>query len=99
MDRALSDVIITVAAVLILTGGGLLAYWLAIRANREERHELIAEEDDFQAELEALRAEMNTQIAELHERLDFAERLLASHSNPPLARADAALDEKTPREL
>jgi hypothetical protein len=48
------------------------------RLKREEREQLVAEVDQLRGELDGVHA----QLAEVQERLDFAERLLASGRDP-----------------
>jgi hypothetical protein len=82
MDRALSDLFISIFAVSIISGSSLFGLWLFLRAKRESRRERLVDSETWQAELDALRAELGQQVAELQERVDFAERLLAQ-GRPP----------------
>ena len=87
MDRAVSDIIIAVLSISILSSAALFGYWLSLRARREARRERAIGTEQLQADLEAVRADLGAQIAELQERLDFAERLLAQGpSRPALER-------------
>jgi hypothetical protein len=77
MDSHIADLLIVIFSVSIPSAAGVFAYWLRLRAQRQTRQELPSEVDEFRAELEALRADLGGQIADLHERVDFTERLLA----------------------
>jgi hypothetical protein len=76
MDSHIADLLIVIFAVSIPSAAGIFAYWLRLRAQRLGR-ELPSEVGELRAELEAVRADLGSQIAELHERVDFTERLLA----------------------
>jgi hypothetical protein len=76
VDRAVSDIIIVVLGISIISGASLFGYWLSLRARRESRREQW-NPDQLQAALDTVRADLGAQIAELQERLDFAERMLA----------------------
>lgn len=87
MDRAVSDIIIAVVSISIISSAVLFGYWLSLRARREARRERSIDTKQLQADLDAVRADLGAQIAELQERLDFTERLLAqSTSRPALER-------------
>jgi Flp pilus assembly protein TadB len=77
VDRAISDIIIAVVSVSIIAGATLFGYWLSLGARREARRSRSLEAEQLQADLEAIRADLGAQIAELQDRLEFAERLLA----------------------
>ncbi len=80
-----------VLAILLIFGGGTLfllsvspigkAYAERIRA---KTHELAPPDPQVLAELDDLR----TQVSELHERMDFAERLLAERREAPKLPAE-----------
>lgn len=80
-----------VLAILLIFGGGTLfllsvspigkAYAERIRA---KTHELAPPDPQVLAELDELR----TQVSELHERIDFAERLLAERRESPKLPAE-----------
>jgi hypothetical protein len=82
MDPRISDLLIVVFAVSIPSAAGVFAYWLRLRAQRLIRHDVADELQEVRSEMEALRTELGGQIAELHERVDFAERLLAQSRLP-----------------
>jgi hypothetical protein len=59
--------------------GKALADRLRGRAGPQQDPELLAEVDSLRQE-----------VAELHERVDFAERMLSSHERPELGKGEAA---------
>jgi uncharacterized protein (DUF3084 family) len=87
VDRAVSDIITVVLGGSIISAATLVGYWLSLRARREARREGIVDSEQFQAAIDSVRADLGAPIAELQERLDFAERLLAQERDrPALAR-------------
>jgi hypothetical protein len=76
MDRATSDIIVVAVAVSIVAAATLIGYWMSLRARREARRERLQANDAAEIQIEALRDELGGEIAQLQERLDYAERLL-----------------------
>lgn len=69
----------------ILSGGFVTTVWIVSRAwvkrsvgsgTKEEQEKLAAAVNSLRHEVDSLKGEMDAQVGELHERLDFAERLL-----------------------
>ena len=87
MDRWISDLIITIFALSIIGGFTLAGFWMKFRHDRAMRGLQSGNVDGLRDELAQLREESNGQIAELHERVDFAERLLAQQRDPALPPA------------
>lgn len=83
MGSHTADIIIVTLAVLIPSLAGLAGYWLRLRSSGSARDEAAAEVLELRADMETLRADQQRQVDELNERLDFAERLLAQHRDPP----------------
>jgi hypothetical protein len=89
VDEWIVRLLMVVEPTLIVCVTALFGWWLKLRHERRmvgERGELSQLHD----ELELLRQEHVAQVAELHERLDFAERLLAR------GRADPVVENATP---
>ena len=84
MDRPTSDMVIVIWAVSTICITVLVGYYIAIRNRRHLRELEVMSAQDLAAELEAMRTEFGTQIAELQERVDFAERMLAQGRVPEL---------------
>jgi hypothetical protein len=78
-------------AITFIFGGGTL-FLLAVSpigralADRLRGHAPPAADPELLAEVEALRQE----VAELHERVDFTERILSSHERSELGKGEAA---------
>jgi hypothetical protein len=78
------ELLILVSAITVLSGMGVLltAWWLWLRsrikrgANPEELSHMRRAIDDMRLELDSVHRELTDGQQELHERLDFAERLL-----------------------
>jgi hypothetical protein len=81
MDEWLVRLMTVIYPTVIVCGSGLFAFWMKLRHDRRlgTDQQQVAR---LSAQLETLQAEVTTTVAELHERLDFAERLLAR--NAPL---------------
>ena len=85
------ETLITVLGILAFSGMGLIALKLLLNAWTRKRelpgtHEVakLAEAvESLRAETDALRDQMGGEIAEVQERLDFAERLLTQGSFDP----------------
>jgi hypothetical protein len=67
--------------------------WMTLRHKRLMKAGGSVDMDALREELAHLREDSNAQIAELHERLDFTERLLAQQRDP----AAPALPPRPPR--
>jgi hypothetical protein len=81
------------AAVLLLVTHVAQLVWR--RRARDDGYRQLADAFDKQqrdvwSELQALRAEYSASLEEMHERLDFAERLLTQGSHPPNEREEHA---------
>jgi len=79
MDRQSLALLIPILALTIGLAGTILHGLLRLQRERGKQSRTIAD-DDVGARLEALEQEVGSlrgQLAEAHERLDFAERLLA----------------------
>ena len=76
MDEWLGRLLTVIYPTVIVCASGLLGYWLKLRHERRMLLERRGEDDRILAELEALRQENQSQLAEMQERLDFTERLL-----------------------
>jgi hypothetical protein len=78
MDPWIAKLLTVTYPTLLVCGTALLAWWMKLR---HERHMLdrapSGQLERLEQAIEALREEHAVQIAELHERVDFAERLLA----------------------
>lgn len=88
MERWISDLIATVIILLMVGGFSTLIAGLTFRHKRLMRADASADLNALRDELAQLREDSNAQIAELNERVDFTERLLAQTRNepPPLPR-------------
>jgi len=83
MDRAVSDLLIVVSAVAIVSVTALAMYVISLRAKRQARELGDESVHVLENELDAVRAELGAQVAELQERVDFAERMLAQREATP----------------
>jgi hypothetical protein len=72
-----------VFAVSIISGASVFAYWLSLRAKRQGRSEALLARNAIRDELTTLRAELESQLVALEERVDFAERILANQRQLP----------------
>jgi len=72
-----------------LAAAGLVGYWLRARLERRPP-EVQDSQHAVNAALQELREEHARQIEALHERLDFAERMLAQRQLPPAAGIEHA---------
>jgi hypothetical protein len=75
-------VIMVLNSLFILSGAGVFGYWLKLR--HEQRHmPRIAEQlEEIRQVVGELQNQLESQTAELHERLDFAERVLTRGAGP-----------------
>ena len=97
-NYALSQVIPLIGVVVVIVAGLLLARWFfhspigdaiaeGIRLRRQRRHGIEGEgEAPRVAALEEQVRVLTSQVSELNERLDFAERLLVEKHPPPHVR-------------
>jgi hypothetical protein len=80
-----------ILAIILIFGGGTL-FLLSVSpvgravADRLRNQGPPAQDPELLSEVEALRQE----VAELHERVDFTERLLGSHQRPELSKGESA---------
>lgn len=79
MDRGVSDLLIVTISVAIICATVLVGRWLGLRSRRDLAGERPGLPEHLQGELDDLRADLDGQIEALHQRLDFAERMLARH--------------------
>ena len=77
MDEWLGRLLTVIYPTVIVCASGLLGYWLKLHHERRMLLERRGEDDRILAELDALRQENQSQLAEIQERLDFTERLLS----------------------
>src|SRR5256885_602592 len=90
MERWITDLIATFFILTIVGGFTLTVFWMKFRHDRKMKTMRGGNVAALADELAQLREESNAQIAELHERLDFAERLLAQQRAPALPPAPPA---------
>lgn len=76
MDEWLARILTITYPTVIVCGTALFGYWLKLRHERRLANDRHTEVDDLQRELEQLRDQHANDLAQLHERLDFAERML-----------------------
>ena len=76
MDEWLARLLTVIYPTVIVCGTALLGYWLKLRHERRMLEMRRRQDDRVLEELEALRQEHLTQLAEMQERLDFTERML-----------------------
>jgi len=82
MDEWLARFLMVVEAVGLVCATGITAYWMKLRHQRK----MLAHQADVLAvkeDLEELRTATHARLAELEDRLDFSERLLAQRSSDP----------------
>jgi hypothetical protein len=63
-------------SVFFVSGAGVLGYWLKLRHERRHISKIVEQLEEMREQLGELRGQVESQTAELHERLDFAERVL-----------------------
>jgi hypothetical protein len=74
--------------ILVFAGIGMGTFWLWLRARARPHPEIDRLVEDLRAENAHLHAELGARLAELEERLDFAERRLVQERAPaPLPSA------------
>ena len=96
MERWVLDLTATMMILVMVGGFSTLIAVLSFRHKRLMRSDGNADLDALREELAQLRDDSNAQNAELHERLDFAERLLAQQRDPALPPAPPP-PQRTPR--
>jgi hypothetical protein len=69
-------VIMVMNCVFILSGAGVLGYWLKLRHERKHMAGIVEQLEEMRQLIGELRQQLESQTAELDERLDFAERVL-----------------------
>lgn len=88
MDEWLARFLMVVEGVGLVCITALAAYWMKLRHQRKTlgNQATVAE---LQQELADLRTLTEGQVAELQERLDFSERVLAQRRELPVERSEA----------
>jgi hypothetical protein len=82
MEDAMWNMIGIVNSVAVVSISCLVAYLVTLRHRRRLAERNDPEVQRVREELEVLRSEMTDRVNELHERLDFAERLLTRGEGP-----------------
>ncbi len=87
MDEWLARLLMVIEGVGILCLTALAGYWMKLRHQRKllGDHAAVA---SLQHELEELRSLNQTQVMELQERLEFAERFLTQHKLIQVEKSD-----------
>ncbi len=83
MDEWLVRLMTVIYPTVIVCGTGLFGFWLKLRHDRRmvaDRREIAR----LSEQVESLQTDFTTTVAELHERLDFADRLLTRGTQPPI---------------
>jgi hypothetical protein len=88
MDEWLARALTVIYPTFIVCCSGLVAYWMKLRHERRMITGKPAELGRLEEELEAGRRGSSGRLAELEERLDFAERLLAQLPTRPALGSD-----------
>ncbi len=92
MERADIVFIEVVIAFVVVAGTGMTTFWLWLRARGRAAPDLNKVLDAVREENAQLQADLSTRIADLEERMDFAERRLVAEREvarlpqPPKAR-------------
>ena len=97
MERWVSVLIIIMMSLLTIGGFATLLTGLTFRHKRHMKEIGSADVNALRDELAQHKDDSSAQIAELHERLDFAERLLAQQRDPRLPPAPEPPARRTPR--
>lgn len=84
MDSAMWEMIGLMNSVAVVSISVLVGYWMTLRHRRKLAERSTVDALEVKAEIDELRGEMHEQVTALHERLDFAERLLAQSNKPKL---------------
>jgi hypothetical protein len=69
-------VIMVMNSVFIVSGAGVIGYWLKLRQERRHLPKIAEQVEEMRQVVGELHNQLESQTAELHERLDFAERAL-----------------------
>jgi len=79
-----SDIVFfkAIIAFVLVAGTGMTAFWLWLRARGRAAPDLNKFLDSVREENAQLQADVNARIAELEERVDFAERRLVQEREP-----------------
>jgi hypothetical protein len=83
-------VIMVLNSLIIVSGAGVFGYWLKLRHEHKHMPKTAEQLEDIRESVDQLQRQLESQTNDLHERLDFAERLLTrgdqrdevSHSTP-----------------
>ena len=74
-------VILVLCSLFTISSASVLGYWLKLRYLHRHMPKMVDQLNDLRSAVDELRGEMDSQTAELHDRLDFAERILTSGIN------------------
>ena len=99
MERWVLDLTATMMILLMVGGFSTLIAWMSFRNKRLIKRDNSGDVDLLKDELAQLREDAHAQISELHERLDFAERMLAQQRDPKLPPLPAPPPRRTPRPI
>lgn len=91
MDEWLAKMLTVIYPTLIVCGSALTYAWLRLRHERRMANDRRDEFEHLEQAIEHLRAQHADELALLHERLDFAERMLTQRRIE-----DARREEPTP---
>ena len=69
-------VIMVLCSIFMLSSAGVFGYWLKLRHVYRHMPKMANQMKEVRSEVDELRSQMESQTAVLHERLDFAERVL-----------------------
>ena len=69
-------VIMVLCSIFMLSSAGVFGYWLKLRHVYRHMPKMANQMKELRSEVDELRSQMESQTAVLHERLDFAERVL-----------------------
>ena len=83
MDEPLAIMIAVINTVFIVSGAGVLRYWLKLRHQRHHLPQVTEQLDEMREAIAQLRDRLEPQVEELQERLDFTERMLTRGGGPP----------------
>ena len=71
-----TGVIMVICSIFMLSSAGVFGYWLKLRHVYRHMPKMANQMKELLSEVDELRSQMESQTAVLHERLDFAERVL-----------------------
>ncbi len=69
-------VIMVLNSLIIVSGASVFGYWLKLRYQHRHMPRTAEQMDEIREAVDQLQRQLQSQTNELHERLDFAERLL-----------------------